>query len=112
MEAGGDWSMVLKSQLLPLLASVVATGKVDLEGLDFSHAARVAGSTGQASAGGSDSFAIVKLGLNALKSSMMMASCITFLVPECRPLIKISPIGHLDLDRFQFHNFFPRGGSP
>jgi hypothetical protein len=52
------------------------------------------------------------LGLNALKSSMMMASCITFLVPECRPLIKISPIGHLDLDRFQFHNFFPRGGSP
>lgn len=58
---GRDWSMVDESQLFPAeawLATAVAPGKGDLEALDFSHAARVAGSTGQTSAGGS-SFAIL-----------------------------------------------------
>lgn len=44
--------MVLESQLFPWLArlaSRVAPGKVGLEEFDLSHAARVAGSTGQTS---------------------------------------------------------------
>jgi hypothetical protein len=63
----GDWSMVDESQLFPGLdweAAAVAPGKGDLEALDFSHAARVAGSTGQTSAGGSDSFAIAMFDLS------------------------------------------------
>ena len=58
----GVWSIVLESQLLPLLtwlAAAVALGKGGLAALDLSHAARVAGSTGQASTSGSPSFAIL-----------------------------------------------------
>lgn len=58
---GGAWSIVLESQLLPLLvwlASAVTPGNAGFEVFDFSHAARVAGSTGQTSAGVSESFAI------------------------------------------------------
>ena len=58
---GGDWSMLLESQLLPSLAELavrVVPEKVGLVELDLSHAARVAGSTGQASAEDSVSFAI------------------------------------------------------
>jgi hypothetical protein len=57
-----DWSMELESQLFPSLAGlalVVAPGKGGLEELDFSHAARVAGSTGQTSAEVSESFAMM-----------------------------------------------------
>jgi len=60
---GGVWSIALESQLFPWLAklaSFVAPGKAAvLEGFALSHAARVAGSTGQASAGISVSFAIL-----------------------------------------------------
>ena len=53
-EVGGVWLIVLESQLLPLLdllAAAVAPGKGrGFEAFDFSHAARVAGSTGQTSA--------------------------------------------------------------
>jgi len=67
--AGGVWSIVLESQLFPWLAklaSLVAPGKAAvLEGFDLSHAARVAGSTGQTSAGVSVSFAIWLLDQNA-----------------------------------------------
>ena len=58
---GGDWSMLLESQLLPSLAVLavrVVPEKVDLVEFDLSHAARVAGSTGQVSAEDSVSFAI------------------------------------------------------
>jgi hypothetical protein len=60
---GSVWSIVLESQLFPWLAklaSLVAPGNAAvLEGFDLSHAARVAGSTGQTSAGFSVSFAIL-----------------------------------------------------
>lgn len=60
-EEGCVWSIVLESQLLPwlaLLACSVKPGKTSglLPPLFFSHAARVAGSTGQASGGVSVSF--------------------------------------------------------
>ncbi len=59
---GGVWSIELESQLFPLLArlaSLVTPGKASTgEELDFSHAARVAGSTGHLSGGVSVSFAI------------------------------------------------------
>lgn len=57
----GIWSMVLESQLFPALArlaSAVAPGKTGFEVLDFNQAARVTWSTGQISAGVSDSFVI------------------------------------------------------
>jgi len=60
--AGGTlWSIEEESQLVPEeeeLAWVVAIGKVSTFELDFNHAARVAGSTGQTSAGASVSFAM------------------------------------------------------
>ena len=62
LEGGGDWSILEESQLFPSLArlaSLVAPGKGWGGGFDFSHAARVAGSTGQASAGVSVSFGIL-----------------------------------------------------
>lgn len=69
--AGGVWSIVLESQLFPWLAklaSLVTPGKAAVpEGFALSHAARVAGSTGQASAGDSVSFAILLWDENALK---------------------------------------------
>jgi hypothetical protein len=69
--AGGVWSIVLESQLFPWLAklaSLVASGKAAvLEGFALSHAARVAESTGQASAGISVSFAILLEYENASK---------------------------------------------
>jgi len=68
--AGGVCSRVLESQLFPWLArwaSVVASGKTALEELDFSHAARVAGSTGQASGVFSVSFVILSWFMDALR---------------------------------------------
>lgn len=53
---GGVWSMVEELQLLPWLVeftSAVAPEKVGANWFDLSHAARVAESTGQASAGDS-----------------------------------------------------------
>ena len=61
---------------LAKLASLVASGKAAvLEGFALSHAARVAESTGQASAGISVSFAILLRYENASKGHSMMASC-------------------------------------
>lgn len=60
---GGLWSMVFELHSCP--ASAAVPGKVGLEEFDLSHAARVAGSTGQTSAGGSVSLAMVLCGERA-----------------------------------------------
>lgn len=72
--AGGDWSISSESQELPLLAALGpadAPGK-EAVGLDFSHAARVFSSTGQTSAGASDSGVLAMLAYGYQVSSGMV----------------------------------------
>jgi hypothetical protein len=72
--AGFVWSMDLESQLLSLLAggaSAVAPGKAGREELDFNHAARVAWSTGHASAEASASLAILVVICESVKRDVI-----------------------------------------
>lgn len=94
---GGIWSIVLESQLFPTLAwlaSLVIPGKTAgllLPGLFFSHAARVAGSTGHVSGGVSVSFDMLRGSVSGYES-LDFDDAIEKYILESGPALDVRPL--------------------